>query len=782
MLDGAGIVLIPILVTPLVVYVWPGISQRVFSWIASACLLALIAWLLVRSMWRAPRDNLAAGPLLYWTAFCVALAVVLLWLRYRRLAAGLLPLYAAVAMGVVSVLDFDRLAVRLWTLLFLATAISNVARFTPAPRPIRLRSVLWLTIWFGLATSLIENAWRAIRIYFYNEMLFLNVVDIFAYLKPEAHWMVPLANLLAFGVIGSLLGLLAWRRPQALPAQAVIFGLALICGHCLSRQAFILLPECVPLLGGWIIAIGLTREIAGRAESWLRFMRQTIPAFTVVLAAAAVFFPAREHFRRQQTKANLPTSAPAALNVLLITLDTVRPQNLSLCGYERPTSPRLEQFANRGLLFERAIAPAPWTLPTHASLLTGLLPSQHRADFVVPLKSQFTTLAEVFSGFGYETVGVVANFDMCGQHTGLGQGFQEYFDRPFNGTLFQSASLPLIYMSGVFPLDDLRPNAEALCNRFTTWLDQRDPSRPYFAFLNLYDAHGPYMVPDARFDKFSRLSPDALLRNRTRWLISCEGDGMIARNDPEEKQAAIDTYDGCIAYLDHYLGRLLDQLENRGLLDQTVVLITNDHGEHFGEHDVFGHGMSLYRQEIESPLLLLAPNLNDVPRRLRQPVSLVDAAATLVDLAGLSGESSVPGISLRRVWEDPDHPSPPIYSRLEPPFNRPGPGGIDSVIADGKHYIRYAETEQEKLYDFNRDAIERVDLAESHSGRELLPRYRELIRQMPSHSEPTERLRTDRESALASWLTSPRMSCGRCGYRSPLLAWHGFRRNLNGEP
>lgn len=780
-MSGASLLLLVLLTIPVVAYGWSGVTQRSLVRIAGICAAGLIVWLLARSAWRAPRDNLAAMPLLYWTGSCVLVAAILLALRYRRLTGALLPLYAAVAMGIVSIYDFDRLAVRLWTLLFFVSAITNVARFAKAPRPIRWQSVLWLTVWFGLATSLLENAWRAVRICFYNEMLFLNVADIFAYLKPEAHWMVPLANLTAFGTIGLALGVLAWRRPAALPAQGVIFGLALLCGHCLARQVFILLPECVPLLGGWVVAVGLTREIATRPEVWLRFMRRSVPVFAVVLALLAVVFPAHEANQLRQVKASLPAPSPAVKNVLLITLDTLRPQNLSLCGYERPTSPRLEELARRGVLFERAIAPAPWTLPTHASLMTGLLPTVHGADFIVPLSQQFTTLAEVFSQAGYDTVGVVSNFDMCGAHTGLDQGFQEYFDRPINRQLFQSASLPLIYLSGVFPLDDLRPNAEAICNRFTDWLDRRDGARPYFAFLNLYDPHGPYMVPDPKFDKFSNLPPEALLRNRTRWLISCEGEGMIARNDPQETQAAIDTYDGCIAYLDHHLGRLIDGLEERGLLENTVVLITNDHGEHFGEHAVFGHGMSLYRQEIESPLLMLAPQLQDVPRRLSQPVSLTRAPATLVDLAGLPSSRAIVGESLRAMWESPEQMAPPAYSRLEPPFNRPGPGGIDSVIADGKHYVRYPEIDREELYDFEEDPLERVNLADTPDGRNLLPRFRELAQQMPRGSVETAAASTPREPALAQWFLPPRLCCGRCGYRSPLLSWHGFGRNSNCE-
>ncbi len=192
------------------------------------------------------------------------------------------------------------------------------------------------------------------------------------------------------------------------------------------------------------------------------------------------------------------SSSAEAANVLLIVLDTVRAQSLSLNGYERETSPQLERLARRGLSFENAISTSPWTLPGHASMFTGRYPHEVSADWSVPLDATFPTLAEVLASNGYATAGFVANVGYCSYEHGLNRGFAYYSDYQFSlGQFILSSSLGrtvassdrLRRISGYHELLNRR-TAENINNDFLHWLSTRG-RQPFFAFLNYYDAHEP---------------------------------------------------------------------------------------------------------------------------------------------------------------------------------------------------------------------------------------------------------------------------------------------------
>ncbi|MFW6125152.1 MAG: sulfatase, partial [Pirellulales bacterium] len=266
-------------------------------------------------------------------------------------------------------------------------------------------------------------------------------------------------------------------------------------------------------------------------------------------------------------------------NVLLITLDTARKDHLSCYGYARPTTPNIDAVAGESLVYHAAVAASNWTLPSHASMLTGLFPPTHGAHFVgrdqphVPhtepaarMASQCKTLAEVLQEADYRTVAVVAQFWWLGAHYELDQGF-DYYD----------------HRAGAPPLHYRR--ADQITDLAIEWLEQ-DDGRPFFLFLNYMDPHHPYVPPppfDRRFQTASSIQsmPPSweyfdqlqvqLLQQRRPWPA-------------ETTEFLVNAYDGEIAYMDQHVGRLFDWLRSNDYYDSTMIVITSDHGEQFGEH------------------------------------------------------------------------------------------------------------------------------------------------------------------------------------------------------
>ena len=205
-----------------------------------------------------------------------------------------------------------------------------------------------------------------------------------------------------------------------------------------------------------------------------------------------------DRYLEVSAKTKLPPSSPDAPNVLMIVLDTVRAQNLNLYGYHRPTMPKLEQIAKTGVFFEQAVSPAPWTLPSHASMFTGRHPHELSADWTTPLDATYPTLAEILYQHGYVTAGFVANKIYCSYESGLNRGFMHYEDYLVSpGQLIRSSALGreitnnLDLRQRFKYYDDLGgKSAERLNHDFLSWLSRQEQG-PFFAFLNYFDAHNP---------------------------------------------------------------------------------------------------------------------------------------------------------------------------------------------------------------------------------------------------------------------------------------------------
>ncbi len=426
-----------------------------------------------------------------------------------------------------------------------------------------------------------------------------------------------------------------------------------------------------------------------------------------------------------------------AKNILLIVLDTVRASNLSMYGYGKSTTPNLARYAARGVRFDRAFATAPWTAPSHASMFTGRWPHELSIGWDTPLDGTYPTLAEHLSAHGYDTAGFVANTTYCSYETGLARGFAHFEDydvtprtvwlcsaivRRSLTFLEKHPALADMFPGGGRAPSPLRKNAERINGDLLAWLAQRDTHRPYFAFVNYYDAHHPYLTPESQ----ANVTPATERLLRSWWSLD------KARLAPRQVAVARAAYDACITSLDRDIGRLLDELDRQGALRDTVVVITSDHGEHLGEHALYGHGTSLYREELHVPLVILAPAAK-AGRIVTTPVSLRDLATTLVKLSNPSMASPFPGAPLPIVAES-DGPRPPVRSEVAaPPEDDPNQGRsparrgpLTSLVAWGFHYVRDADG-REQLFDVDADPLEERDLAGKPAAATHLRRFRAAI-------------------------------------------------------
>jgi arylsulfatase A-like enzyme len=612
------------------------------------------------------------------------------------------------------------------------------AKPTQSARTARARSVaglgIWLlwAAWFGVITGFLELGVLLLRNYQTGGVALGK-------LQMNRHftWMVPVSNGMIFLAAGLALGVLGFFCPRAT---------ARLRPHVLCFMGFLPLFLMIPgllvtapvaLAGGFALVVG--RRIAIHSHWFGRGVRSSLPCFLVGLASLSAWVSGKNLVTSEWARFGLSAPDLKPTNVLLIVMDTVRAASLSLQGYERDTTPNLVRLARRAIRFEHARAPAPWTLPSHASMFTGRWPHDLKVGETIPLDSTYPTLAEFLSSRGFATAGFVGNAFFCNAWYGLGRGFEHYED--FYGdevVVSLSETLHcsrlghgLLVMTGHPLLANRRRKDAARVNRdFLNWLST-ERGRPFFAFLNYFDAHAPFVPPDGFESRFGRRRKSAAdlatlmaWNERTRDQISQEDAAMAG-----------DAYDDCIAYIDQEVGKLIDDLDSRGLLDRTLVIITSDHGESMGEHGFFGHGKSLYNPEVHVPLLIIPPGGLSSGKSVREPVSLRDLAATVVDLLDAKKDSPFPGQSLVRFWSPrspaTDLPSEPVLAEVSlwqavsknlkiPPAWR---GPMSSLVAEGETYIRNAD-QSEELFEVYDDPAQANNLAGSPDAMPVLSRLR----------------------------------------------------------
>ena len=339
-------------------------------------------------------------------------------------------------------------------------------------------------------------------------------------------------------------------------------------------------------------------------------------------------------------------------NVLFVVLDTVRKDRLSVYDADRETTPHLAAFAEEAAVFEEAVAPAPWTLPVHASMFTGQYPSEHGATQEDPYLSGATTLAESLSAAGYETACYSSNAWIT-SYTNLTAGFDDH-DNFFQIMPSELLSGPLAKAwQTMNDSDALRGVADRLVQLgnklhehfaeegggdtktpevIDRTIDFVDDADDFFAFINLMDAHLPYHPPDEYAEQFAPgVDSTEVCQNSKEF--NCGARGI----DDAEWDDIKGLYDAELAHIDDQLDRLFTHLRETGQWDDTTVVVCADHGELFGEHDLYGHEFGIYDPLVNVPLLVKHPDLS--PDRDEEAiVELVDLYHTVLDAAGAEGQ------------------------------------------------------------------------------------------------------------------------------------------------
>ena len=315
------------------------------------------------------------------------------------------------------------------------------------------------------------------------------------------------------------------------------------------------------------------------------------------------------------------TPAASPPNILLIVLDTVRADAVGREWKQRPVTPQMDRIALEGWRFANAYATAPWTLPSHASMFTGLAPSQHGAVHEhFTLGPEHPTLAEILARHGYATHGITSNPWVTAER-GLARGFGR-FEKAYSDV--EAAN------------DKGAARATQLAIDFIARASRED--KPFFLFVNYLEAHLPYAPPDAGFEALG-IEIDSL--SRREFTIE-QAEEIIAGKraaSADELALARTLYLGEIAYQDQQLGKLLDALRKRNLLDETLVIITADHGELLGDQGLMGHEFSLSDDLLRVPLVLRYPPRLPARQTVTLPVSHLDLLPTVLDVLG---ESEIP--------------------------------------------------------------------------------------------------------------------------------------------
>jgi arylsulfatase A-like enzyme len=367
-------------------------------------------------------------------------------------------------------------------------------------------------------------------------------------------------------------------------------------------------------------------------------------------------------------------------NVLLISIDTLRADRLGCQGYERDTTPALDDFGQRhALRFANATAESPWTLPSHVTMLSGLHPLTHgvRTPQLAP-GSDVELLAEILARSGWYCFGLTD-----GGWLDARWGFDRGFDS--------------------FEAQDR--DVQQLVDEALAFVHHREPRGPWFGFLHTYDVHCPYDPPPPYRGRFTSADAEPIEVEGRCGNPHFNRDGVTAG----QARFLSDRYDEDVRRVDDALGRLLADLEERGLLDHTIVVVTSDHGEEFGEHGQIGHERTLHREVLAIPLLVAAPGL--APAVVERPAGLADVVPTLLDLLGLEPGSELDGRSL--------------LAR--------GSGGVASDLAWQSDLCAWTTASEQLIVDRESDRARYFDLVmdpwEEHDRATLVPERARALRE-----------------------------------------------------
>ncbi len=594
--------------------------------------------------------------------------------------------------------------------------------------PPGLSILLLISIWFGIIAGLVEGCglivFQRLNWQSWGAMLHVSAPII---------WVSPLVDVVFFVAVGCLVAIAAKITPKLPAFGSLVFAVAFLTSYdWLTLTGRLYHRSCLLLAIG--VASVLTRWAIRNQAAVTTFWKRRVAAMLAVTFVAFALIHWGSSWREQWSVGGLPAAAPGSPNVLMIVIDTLRADRVHAYGYARETTPNIDRFANQGVLFENAISPTPWSLPSHVSLLTGRYQFEHGiADIPEmsvlglqrPPMNGFSTIAETLEKHGYRTAAFSANRVNFTANLGFQRGFQhfeDYFQSPadafvrtvygrefsrlylnrtehskikrllrwvgFNSLLDKSdeGSIKQIGALGV------EKRADSVNTELLTWVDAGSHSRPFFAFLNYIDVHHPYGGPPW-FDR------------------------------PWKGSAVKDQYDSGIRYVDACVGDLMRKLQQSGLDHNTIVVITSDHGESLGEHNIAFHGESLYREQVHVPLIFWFPGHFPSGVRVSSLVSNASIPATLVSLLRIAPVADFQRRAIDDLWKDSrarDHggilsevaqlypaSDEDIASQKIVPVSMDGP--MKSLTTPDWQLIEHAKFGNQ-LYNYTRDPAETRDL------------------------------------------------------------------------
>jgi len=606
-------------------------------------------------------------------------------------------------------------------------------------RPWNAGSLLIVGLGSGVFAGLVEGA----GLLFFQRLNWARWGPMI-HVSGEIIWISPIVDVILFLSLALICSAVARFAPRLPAVRVLVFVLTFSSVYdWLTLTGRLYHRACLLLALG--VAVAFARWCGRREKTFLQFWKRTTPW---VLAAWILAFAGIQGGKRLQEwnmVAHLPAAAPGEPNVLVIVMDTLRADHVSAYGYARPTSPNFDRLAQQGVLFENAVSPTSWSLPSHVSLLTGRYQFEHGIENVRPAPwlgwgskglGGFPTLGEVLEQQGYRTGAFSANRTYFSTSLGFGRGFQhfeDYFHSPadmFIRTLYGrefariylnrtdrskvKRALRYFGMNSILDKDSegsgnyggaqgVRKRADVVNRELLGWIDRgengRNKTRPFFAFLNYFDVHYPYGSPPTY--------------PRPEW----------------DHSGRIDEYDASVKYADDALGRLMQALDQRGLTKSTLMIVTSDHGESLGQHGLTYHGQALYRELIHVPLVMWYQGRLPAGVKVQTPVTNAAIPATIMDILGASTQQNeFPSSSLSALWQTggTDWPDPlselarnDIADKEDRAAAKIVPtattGSMKSLVTPRWQFISH-ERMGDQLYDWALDTAESNNLIHSAEG------------------------------------------------------------------
>jgi arylsulfatase A-like enzyme len=591
--------------------------------------------------------------------------------------------------------------------------------------------ILYCSIWFGLLTGLVEGP---LLLAFHQAVLLTWRLQNRA-IWYETLWIAPLVDVLLFTLLGMGFALIQWIFPQ-LPIRKIAWRTFLFL--TVLDWVLIALFGRTRLIAILILALGVSVQavnfVVKRKASVLMNVKKIYPWMAGLPVILFLMIQGGGWINEKYKTLILPEARSDAPNVMVIVVDTLRADHLSSYGYQRDTSPFIDSLAREGVLFQNAISASSWTQPSHASMLTGRYAYEHQAENK-PLDKTYPTIGELMQANGYRTGAFSGNTLFFTRRQGFGRGFLRFednyksvsdmfFDSSLYGFFLDFYGLRKILKYDGVPM---RKSAEDINRSTLSWIDG-DTEKPFFVFINYFDVHDPYTPPQPYRGKYASVpNPGGLINGFM--------DRYRPTLTPEQLQSEIDAYDGSISYVDDQIKSLYKELEQRGLLDNTIVIITADHGESLGEHDILQHGASLYLQEIHVPLIVWGPDYVQAGKTVDVPVSTTSLPATILSFIS-AGSNPFPRPSLTLLMSNDTVPTDwpvPISEVAQYPSaaeqNPSTHGEMKSVVGNEMQYIIH-EKFGEELYNWRSDPQETNNLIAEPSTQSVVDTFRSYLKNL----------------------------------------------------